>query len=397
MVISSFLCCWLPLFVSLLVADRTFLFFPARLAAFTNVLVSPAIYVYRNQVAQREAGRVLLMLFCPCRRRTAAATLPSYTLPCMPVGLGHHSDRLRVLSRPSSLMSSAENTPKKVCEGRETVLAADSQREVAAFKPVVVNWVGDIPICSQLLDRSEPAAKACTPSSIAQGALSLGLSGDTQRRTTTTTTTNGRTCPRSGLHRNRSNASIAGDMTFPVDNIAIRQRSLTVSGDVYTAASKLEPIIKTRPVTTSNTPNLPEEADHEQQSSGVMCAEGTKPWCHCHATRYDHEFKLLNHQTYPSLDFFDIGLEDFGRRATSFSRYVHDGTPPSSTGAVQAAVVASHSTVQVGANRKWRTSSFSKVLLSRSKKSTTDCKSQAKSTSSVSSVQETKSSYATAV
>ena len=39
-----------------------------------QVLISPAIYVYRNQVAQREACRVLLMLFCPLSKRARNAS-----------------------------------------------------------------------------------------------------------------------------------------------------------------------------------------------------------------------------------------------------------------------------------------------------------------------------------
>ena len=65
MVISSFLCCWMPFFVWMLpFRPQPVGFFVARLAAFSNVLVSPAVYVYRTQVAQREAARVLSIIFC---------------------------------------------------------------------------------------------------------------------------------------------------------------------------------------------------------------------------------------------------------------------------------------------------------------------------------------------
>jgi len=91
---------------------------------------------------------------------------------------------------------------------------------------------------------------------------------------------------------------------------------------------------------------------------------------------------------YPSLDFFDIGLEDYGRRAASFSRYAPNYAAAAAAAAPPAAAAAAADAAASAAKR--RTSSFSKVLLSRHKTSKA-----AASASSMPSVQE--AHYATAL
>ena len=88
------------------------------------------------------------------------------------------------------------------------------------------------------------------------------------------------------------------------------------------------------------------------------------------------ELKALNHPlAYPSLDFFDIGLEDYGRRSTtsSFSRFIQQqpSLPPpaaiASSAHHQPPVSHVHVQQQSAAGRRRRTCSFSKVLSRGSK------------------------------
>jgi hypothetical protein len=99
------------------------------------------------------------------------------------------------------------------------------------------------------------------------------------------------------------------------------------------------------------------------------------------------ELKALNHPLayYPSLDFFDIGLEDYGRRSatSSFSRFIQQQPAPLVTPATPSAATCIQSTPATtplipptlshqpsGGNnsgRRRRTCSFSKVM-SRSTK-----------------------------
>ena len=75
--------------------------------------------------------------------------------------------------------------------------------------------------------------------------------------------------------------------------------------------------------------------------------------------------KVSIYPTYPSLDFFDIGLEDYGRRASSFSRYIQQLPPtPVSPLASSASSSASHPMAPPSGvtGRRRRTCSFSKVL-----------------------------------
>ena len=93
---------------------------------------------------------------------------------------------------------------------------------------------------------------------------------------------------------------------------------------------------------------------------------------------------------YPSLDFFDIGLEDYGRRAASFSRYAPNYAAAAAAAPPAAAAAAAAAADAAASAAKRRTSSFSKVLLSRHKTSKA-----AASASSMPSVQE--AHYATAL
>jgi hypothetical protein len=91
------------------------------------------------------------------------------------------------------------------------------------------------------------------------------------------------------------------------------------------------------------------------------------------------ELKALNHPLvyYPSLDFFDIGLEDYGRRSatSSFSRFIQQQPAPlvPSASAIQQPTnplipqTFSHQSSIVNAGRRRRTCSFSKVMSRGSK------------------------------
>jgi hypothetical protein len=89
------------------------------------------------------------------------------------------------------------------------------------------------------------------------------------------------------------------------------------------------------------------------------------------------ELKALNHPlAYPSLDFFDIGLEDYGRRSTSsFSRFIQQQPPPLPPPLPpQPAPLVPHISQSSSASdraatngRRRRTCSFSKVLSRGSK------------------------------
>ena len=79
------------------------------------------------------------------------------------------------------------------------------------------------------------------------------------------------------------------------------------------------------------------------------------------------ELKALNHPlAYPSLDFFDIGLEDYGRRSTSsFSRFIQQASPLPPQPPPPAPLlphIPQPSSSQTTNGRRRRTCSFSKVL-----------------------------------
>ena len=370
MVISSFVCCWLPFFLSLLpLHQERHWIFAARLTAFANVLVSPAIYVYRNKVAQREAGRLLVTLFCPCpdksSQRSAAAgaghsNVPSYQATPVPM---LHTVHLRPthLSHQSSLSSGSSDTdtPRQRRSADERADDGD-----VSFKPLmVVNWRKEGSVKCQVMDHRSAGSAADASDECKQ-----------------------------------SRASIAGDSALPSasDNktsavIHMRQRSLTVSGDVVPHSTGVRRPKDGR-TTQETVPVIPPEVPE----FGAMRCHSQTQWCRCTAPprrTSSEELKMLNYQTYPSLDFFDIGLEDYGRRAASFSRFVQNHSTP------MAASVPAASTTSVAnsSHRKRRTSSFSKVLLSRHKQSKSSQHQPKCSASSMPSVQETKSSFVTAV
>ena len=92
MVITSFIACWMAFFVWMLPFQRPLpdgFFLAARVAAASNVLISPAIYVYRNQVAQTEATRVLAQLFCRRWTPRHGASRSPVVPPWAPVNAQH--------------------------------------------------------------------------------------------------------------------------------------------------------------------------------------------------------------------------------------------------------------------------------------------------------------------
>ncbi|XP_057364887.1 uncharacterized protein LOC130685587 [Daphnia carinata] len=462
MVISSFTCCWLPFFVwllpfqihpSLIATTATTLenvesrptmtaasagIFLARLAAFSNVLISPAIYVYRNQVAQREAGRVLLLLFCPLRHRRGQSTRYNshdIATPLVMGGLGvggmttsqlHHphlgESRLRRNSnavnssrRSSSLVTnnSTDSPTRKGSEEPMTVLAL--------AQATVVNWRGRSGSTDcRLLTRNNGAGLLADEASVAQQQPILRVVPSPQLVARQRRLSNNKprasipgACCTYSLDRRPSTLSSHMDAHPPIE---MRQRSQTISEARLTSSSRLlehpaalsprisriDPLTQTEGVATNTSfPNVitpgatasttsscvPTDRSRSKKrhtSSSTTAAAAAAAAAAVAAA----ELKALNHPLayYPSLDFFDIGLEDYGRRSatSSFSRFIQQqpatlipptvsSFPQQQTMTTAMAVPLAHTVSQSGGNnggRRRRTCSFSKVMSRGSKQQT---------------------------
>ncbi|XP_046442153.1 uncharacterized protein LOC124192730 [Daphnia pulex] len=476
MVISSFTCCWLPFFVWLLpfqihpslttttagTLDRAEATRPAtaasagvflaRLAAFSNVLISPAIYVYRNQVAQREAGRVLLLLFCPLRHQRRQSTRYNshdIATPLVMGGLGvsgmtssqlHHpqSGEAR-LRRNSNAVNSSRRSSSLVTNNSTdspTRKGSDEPMTVMALaQATVVNWRGrsgstdcrlltknnGTIITAQLASQTGGVAQQQQPqhSVVLPAAVPSPLLGKPRRQQSHNhkprASIPGACCTYS-LDR-RPSSSTSSSSHVDLHQIEMRQRSQTISETRLTSTSRLleNPgrLSPSRAVTGADPP-LPQRSGeastyvsssniiqiHQPSSSTTTSSSGDRGRSKKRTTSTTAaaaaaaaaavaaaELKALNHPLayYPSLDFFDIGLEDYGRRSatSSFSRFIQQQAAPLVTPATPSAPQSTPATTPLipptlshqpsGVNnsgRRRRTCSFSKVM-SRSTKQQT--------------------------
>lgn len=416
--------------------------FLARLAAFSNVLISPAIYVYRNQVAQREAGRVLLLLFCPLRHHRGQSTRYNshdIATPLVMGGLGvggmttsqlHHphsgESRLRRnsnavnSSRRSSSLVTNNSTDSPTRKG-----SAEPMTVLALAQATVVNWRGRSGSTDcRLLTRNNGAGLLADEASVAQQQpiLCVGPSPQLAARQRRFSNNKSRAsipgaCCTYSLDRRPSTSSSHMDAHPPME---MRQRSQTISEARLTSSSRLlehpaalsphisrvDPLTRTEGVATNTSfPNVitlgatasttsscvPSDRSRSKKrltSSSTTAAAAAAAAAAVAAA----ELKALNHPLayYPSLDFFDIGLEDYGRRSatSSFSRFIQQQPAPliptqtvssfpqqqttTSAMAVPLAQTVSQSCSSTCNNggRRRRTCSFSKVMSRGSKQPT---------------------------
>lgn len=146
------------------------------------------------------------------------------------------------------------------------------------------------------------------------------------------------------LKKLRASIAICVDAHPPRTDIQMRQRSLTVSGDGCTG-QRLDDVSST---------DVQLDAEEEQQPTSPDAPTDRR---NSHWNAFISESSAPPRcpvDAYPSLDFFDTGLEDYSRRAASFSRFIQ------SRGHV--ASVPFPSTHPAGGSRRRRTCSFSKVL-----------------------------------
>lgn len=406
------------------------------------MLISPAIYVYRNQVAQREAGRVLLLLFCPLRHHRGQSTRYNshdIATPLVMGGLGvggmttsqlHHphsgESRLRRnsnavnSSRRSSSLVTNNSTDSPTRKG-----SAEPMTVLALAQATVVNWRGRSGSTDcRLLTRNNGAGLLADEASVAQQQpiLCVGPSPQLAARQHRFSNNKSRAsipgaCCTYSLDRRPSTSSSHMDAHPPME---MRQRSQTISEARLTSSSRLlehpaalsphisrvDPLTRTEGVATNTSfPNVitlgatasttsscvPSDRSRSKKrltSSSTTAAAAAAAAAAVAAA----ELKALNHPLayYPSLDFFDIGLEDYGRRSatSSFSRFIQQQPAPliptqtvssfpqqqttTSAMAVPLAQTVSQSCSSTCNNggRRRRTCSFSKVMSRGSKQPT---------------------------
>lgn len=419
-----------------------------------QVLISPAIYVYRNQVAQREAGRVLLLLFCPLRHQRRQSTRYNshdIATPLVMGGLGvsgmtssqlHHpqSGEAR-LRRNSTVVNSSRRSSSLVTNNSTdspTRKGSDEPMTVMALaQATVVNWRGrsgstdcrlltknnGTIITAQLASQTAGVAQQQQPQHpvVLPAAVPSPLLGKPRRQQSHNhkprASIPGACCTYS-LDR-RPSSSTSSSSHVDLHQIEMRQRSQTISETRLTSTHRLleNPgrLSPSRAVTGANPPPpWSGEAStcvsssniiqmHQPSSSTTTSSSGDRGRSKKRTTSTTAaaaaaaaaavaaaELKALNHPLayYPSLDFFDIGLEDYGRRSatSSFSRFIQQQPAPLVTPATPSAATCIQSTPATtplipptlshqpsGGNnsgRRRRTCSFSKVM-SRSTKQQT--------------------------
>ena len=499
MVISSFTCCWLPFFVWLLpfhihpsligastldrveatrstVTAASAGIYLARLAAFSNVniflfffcfflassrllsrvailfsrqvLISPAIYVYRNQVAQREAGRVLHLLFCPFRHQRRQSTrFNSHDIatPLVMGGLGvsgmttsqlHHpqSGEAR-LRRNSNAVNSSRRSSSLVTNNSTdspTRKGSDEPMTVMALaQATVVNWRGRSGSTDcRLLTRTNNGTAVLPSDSVGVAqqqqhpVLSvvpsplLGTGKHRHQRHNKPRASIPGACCTYSLDR-RPSSSTSSSSHVDVHQNEMRQRSQTISEARLKSTSLLlenpaglSPSSYATTVVDSSSPRSGENSTYVSSSNIIQVQVGpsssstTTSSCvigdRCRSKKRTTsssttaaaaaaaaaavaaaELKALNHPLayYPSLDFFDIGLEDYGRRSatSSFSRFIQQQpsplVPPPAIPQQQPTaaplIPLSQSSGGSHAGRRRRTCSFSKVMSRGSKQQQT--------------------------
>ena len=208
----------------------------------------------------------------------------------------------------------------------------------------------------------------------------------------------------------RPSSSTSSSSHVDIHQIEMRQRSQTISEARLTSTSRLleNPGFSAPFATVDASPPSGENSTHDVSSSSIIQMQlgpssSTATTSSCvigdrgrskkrtaststatvaaaaAAAVAAAELKALNHPLvyYPSLDFFDIGLEDYGRRSatSSFSRFIQQQPAPlvPSASAIQQPTTPlipqtlSHQSSIVNAGRRRRTCSFSKVMSRGSK------------------------------
>lgn len=375
------------------------------------MLISPAIYVYRNQVAQREACRVLLMLFCPFSKRARNASrfgaescitgplvmaasgmahpngpplqYNQYPLQTASTSINpqendeeqqqqqqHHnpsplltaSRRTSSVATTNSLAESPQLAQRKASEdasAASVVVTVGSclagQPPTVATRPIshVVNWRSrsgsvDCRILLQSQQQLPPEQLTCLRK--ARASISGGC--------VTTATGGGLLTVEPIESCDDLNEEMEGTGTM-------RRRSQTISGEMNSSShhspeKESEPLrlfvghaSSMGPLTTA--PSKVDRRHSHHHHNNVQLSQQQQQ------QQYLNETGLVNRLNspvlFPSLDFFDTGLEDYSRRtsAVSFScaQYIHN----------QSSATTPTSQAPAGHQRtRRRTCSFSKAL-----------------------------------
>ena len=343
-----------------------------------KVLISPAIYVYRNQVAQREAGRVMLLLFCPFRHSQSARYSHDIATPLVMGGLGVsgmtpqlnrqpgesrlgancNSNAVVSSRRSSSLVTNNSLTDSPTRKGSDdpsvTVIAL-------AQASTVVNWRGRSgSVDCRVLARNnlEDTCLSLVPSPHLPG----------KRRPSKARASISGACGTYSLDRRPSSSATS----YEANQIEMRQRSQTFCETRLTTPGRHQP--PAAPSSAGVSPraevvsNVTLSSDRSGRTKKRLSSSTTAAAAAAAAAAVAAaELKALNHPlAYPSLDFFDIGLEDYGRRSTSsFSRFIQQASPLPPQPPPPAPLlphIPQPSSSQTTNGRRRRTCSFSKVL-----------------------------------
>lgn len=324
-----------------------------------------------------------MLLFCPLRHhrhQRSQSTRYSHDIatPLVMGGLGvggmttpqlHHQtgeSRLRANSnavtssrRSSSLATNNSLADSPTRKGSDL----DPMTVTALAQATVVNWRGRSgSIDCRVLTRNneELGGHHCGP------LASPLLAGQAGKRRLSKPRASISGCSYSLDRRPSSSTS-----TDPANQIEMRQRSQTFSEARLPATSgqrhpstntavslRSEVIVSTAVIAPSASTTCNDRSRNKKRPSSTTAAAAAAAAAAVAAA----ELKALNHPlAYPSLDFFDIGLEDYGRRSTSsFSRFIQQQPgPPIPAPAGPLPQVTQQSTNN---GRRRRTCSFSKVL-----------------------------------
>lgn len=314
---------------------------------------------------------MMLMLFCPLRHHhhhRSQSTRYSHDIatPLVMGGLGvggmttpqlHHSSgesRLRANSNAvvSSRRSSSLATNNSLADSPTRKGSDDPMTVSALAQATVVNWRGRSgSIDCRVLTRNNAGGlvdeTAFSHSLVATSPLLAGSSLAKRRLSKPRASISGCTY---SLDRRPSSSSNCN--SNDVNQIEMRQRSQTFSDARLTSARHpsanttavslrseasssaiVSSVIATANTSSSsasgggNTTDRSRPTKKRRPSSTTATAAAAAA-----AAVAAAELKAFNHPlAYPSLDFFDIGLEDYGRRSTSsFSRFIqHQQQPPS--------------------------------------------------------------------
>lgn len=304
--------------------------------------------MYRNKVAQREAGRVLWLLFCPLskrRRRHPGGQSNRYShdiaTPLVMGGLG----------------VSGLATPQLHGQGGEARKRASSSVLGSSRRSsqLTNNSLTDSPTPRKA---SDDASAAGRPTPGAQGSVVSWRSGSIDCRLAE------QDSPGQSGRRllARPRASIAGGCCRPASSALAgdahrpetRQRSHTFS-EARISLPPADPALRPETLAGLTPTNQQERPAAKKSQRPVNSATGAVAVAA--AAIAAAELKAMNHPlAYPSLDFFDTGLEDYGRRtSSSFSRFIQSAAQVAQPG-------HNHASSAVAGSRRRRTCSFSKVL-----------------------------------